>query len=179
MDGIRDKGRSVMRSGGAVRLEMSCVNGDESILAQALRGGQWFRPFDGPMLAILGKQQVRERVGQERPDHAQDHSTDEEWPDIGHHLMIDAHKRQIAPVEGWKFTQAQYRGAGPIGTAEDGNQSPRVVKKGTGQQSDQIQLKRPGAEAHHQHVETIGRRKADEYPDGKGQCRAVRGFVQM
>ena len=75
--------------------------------------------------------------------------------------------------------QSQLCRSCPIGSPEDGDQSPRIVEKCAGEQGEEIQLERPGAETHHHHMQAIRRGKADEDADRKGQGRAVGRFVQM
>lgn len=135
--------------------------------------------FDRPAVAIFRKQNERDRIGQETTDNAQDHPAHEERPGIGHHLMIDPREGQVAPIEGRKLMYAQQCRSGPIGSPENGDEGPRVVEKRAGQQGDQIQSERPGAETHHQHVETVRRRKSDDDADCEGQGGAVWRFAKM
>ena len=130
-------------------------------------------------LSISGYEIIGERVGDGRTEDTQDTSAKKEGHSVGDDLFIDRAETHIMPVEGGAVGSAEQEGADPIGGAEDWHHGPGIVEKGAGHEREKVEPQCPGADDHHDGVESVGRRKPDEDSNGKGQRGSLRRLLQM
>ena len=128
---------------------------------------------------MFGHEIVGEWVGECRTEEAQDNSAKKEGYGVGHDLFIDRSETHIMPVEGGAVRSAEQERTDPVGGTEDRDHGPGIVEKGAYHEREKVEAKCPGAEEHHDGVQSIGRGKADEDSDGEGQRSSLRRFLKM
>lgn len=133
--------------------------------------GEWVR------LPIFGDKIVGKWIGESRTENAQDKSADKKWHGIRYDLFIDCPETHVLPVEGRAIRPAEHEGADPVGSAEDRDQGPWIVEKRACHERENVESPCPGADEHHDRVQSVERGKADEDPDGEGQRRSSRRFL--
>ena len=88
---------------------------------------------------MFGQKIVGERVGEDRPEEAQDQSAKKEGDGVGHDLFIDCRETQIVPVEGRAIRSAEQECADPVGGAKDRDDGPGVVDEGADHEGKEVQ----------------------------------------
>lgn len=79
--------------------------------------------------SIFGEHEIGDGIGQQSAGNAQDHPAEHKRPGIGRDLMINAHERQVAPIERGNVPHPEQGCAGPVGGAENGDERPGLLRK--------------------------------------------------
>jgi len=128
---------------------------------------------------MFGHEIVGDWVGESGSEEAQDKAAKKEGYGVGHDLFIDRTETHIMPVEGRAVRSTEQERTDPIGGAKNRNQGPGIVDEGSYHECEKVQTQRPSAEEHHGSVQSVGRGKGNEDPDGEGQRCSLRRFPQM
>ena len=149
------------------------------ILAYILRGRQRLCRREWMRFPIFGHEKVGEWIGEYRAENAQDKSAKEKRHGVGHDLRVDRAETDILPIEGGVIGSSEQERADPVGGAEDRDHGPWIIEKGACHEREQIEPQSPGAEEHHDGVQSVERRKSYEDADSEGQRRSLRRLLEM